>query len=83
MNIRIVAVARPVGTAGEEIAQLTAEKLGFRFYDYQVVQTAAQEAGVSPETVSEAEHTPSLLTPPPPQDKGKSFDIRSIHFRQF
>ena len=62
MNIRIVALARPVGTAGEEIAQLTADKLGFRFYDYQVVQAAAQEAGVSPETVSEAEHTPSLLT---------------------
>ncbi len=62
MNIRVVAIARPVGTAGEEIAQLTAEKLGFRFFDYQVVQTAAQEAGVSPETVSEAEHTPSLLT---------------------
>lgn len=62
MNIRIVAIARPVGTGGEEIAQLTAEKLGFRFYDYQVVQTAAQEAGVSPETVSTAEHTPSLLT---------------------
>ena len=62
MNIRIVALARPVGTEGEEIAQLTADKLGFRFYDYQVVQAAAQEAGVSPETVSEAEHTPSLLT---------------------
>ncbi len=62
MNIRTIALARPVGTAGEEIAQLTAAKLGFRFYDYQVVQTAAQEAGVSPETVSEAEHTPSLLT---------------------
>jgi len=62
MNIRIVALARPVGTEGEEIAQMTADKLGFRFYDYQVVQAAAQEAGVSPETVSEAEHTPSLLT---------------------
>ncbi len=62
MNIRIVAIARPVGTAGEEIAQMAASKMGFRFYDYQVVQTAAQEAGVSPETVSEAEHTPSLLT---------------------
>ena len=62
MNIRTVAIARPVGTAGEEIGQLAATKLGFWFYDYQVVQTAAQEAGVSPETVSEAEHTPSLLT---------------------
>jgi hypothetical protein len=30
--------------------------------DYQVIQDAAREAGVSPETVSEAEHTPSLMT---------------------
>jgi hypothetical protein len=30
--------------------------------DYQVIQRAAEEAGVSPETVSEAEHTPSLIT---------------------
>ena len=27
-----------------------------------VIQAAAEEAGVSPETVSEAEHTPSLMT---------------------
>jgi hypothetical protein len=32
------------------------------YIDYQVIQQAASEAGVSPETVSEAEHTPSLLT---------------------
>jgi cytidylate kinase len=51
-----------VGTAGEEVAQAVATKLGFRFIDYQVIQDAAREAGVSPETVSEAEHTPSLMT---------------------
>ena len=62
MNTRVIALARPVGTAGDDVASAVAEKLGFRFYDYQVVQTAALEAGVSPETVSEAEHTPSLFT---------------------
>ena len=62
MNTRVVAMARSVGSAGDDVARAVAEQLGFRFYDYQVVQTAAQDAGVSPETVSEAEHTPSLFT---------------------
>lgn len=62
MNTRVVAVARQVGVGGEEVAQAVARRLGFRYVDYQVIQSAAEEAGVSPETVSEAEHTPSLLT---------------------
>ncbi|GAB4337825.1 MAG: hypothetical protein Kow0010_26020 [Dehalococcoidia bacterium] len=62
MNTRVVSLTRQVGSAGEEVAQAVAERLGFRLIDYQVIQRAAQEAGVSPETVSEAEHTPSLLT---------------------
>jgi len=62
MNTRVVTIARQVGAAGEEVARLVAEQLGFRYVDYQIVQEAAREAGVSPDTVSEAEHTPSLLT---------------------
>jgi cytidylate kinase len=62
MNTRVITVARQVGVAGEEVAQLIAKKSGFRYIDYQVIQEAASEAGVSPETVSEAEHTPSLMT---------------------
>lgn len=62
MNTRVVAIARQVGTAGEEVAQSVARRLDFRYIDYQVIQDAAAEAGVSPETVSEAEHTPSLMT---------------------
>jgi cytidylate kinase len=62
LNIRVVCIARQVGTAGEEVAADVAQQLGFRFIDYQVIQEAAREAGVSPETVSEAEHTPSLMT---------------------
>ena len=62
MAARVVTVARQVGSTGEEIARGVAVRLGFRYIDYQIIQDAAREAGVSPETVSEAEHTPSLLT---------------------
>ncbi|MEX2081321.1 MAG: cytidylate kinase family protein, partial [Dehalococcoidia bacterium] len=62
MNTRVISISRQVGAAGEEVAQLVAERLGFRYIDYQVIQEAAREANVSPETVSEAEHTPSLMT---------------------
>ena len=62
MNTRVIAVTRQVGSAGEEVAQAIAQGLGFRYIDYQIIQDAARDAGVSPETVSEAEHTPSLVT---------------------
>jgi cytidylate kinase len=58
----VVSVSRQVGAAGEEVAQAVSRKMGLRYIDYQVIQDAAAEAGVSTETVSEAEHTPSLLT---------------------
>jgi cytidylate kinase len=62
MTTRVITVARQVGAAGDEIAQAIAERMRFRYIDYQVIQEAAREAGVSPETVSEAEHVPSLMT---------------------
>ncbi len=62
MSARVITIARQVGTTGEEVARGVATRLGYRFIDYQIIQEAAQEAGVSPETVSEAEHTPSLMT---------------------
>jgi cytidylate kinase len=62
MHTTVISITRQVGTAGEDVAREVADRLGFRLVDYQVIQAAAQEAGVSPETVSEAEHTPSLIT---------------------
>ncbi len=62
MNIRVVSISRQVGADGEEVAKALAPRLGFRYIDYQVIQAAAEEAGVSPETVSESEHRPSLVT---------------------
>jgi len=62
MNTRVIAVARQVGASGEEVARAIAQRLNFRYVDYQIIQDAAQEAGASPEAVSEAERAPSLLT---------------------
>lgn len=62
MPVRVITIARQIGTLGEETAQALGERLGFRYVDYQVIQEAAREAGVSPETMSEAEHVPSLAT---------------------
>ncbi len=62
MNTTVIAISRQVGSAGEEVAHAVAEALDFQLIDYQVIENAAREAGVSPETVSEAEHTPSLMT---------------------
>jgi len=62
VETRIITVARQVGTLGEEVARLVAEELGFRLLDYRVVQAAAEEAGVSTETIAEAEHRPSFFT---------------------
>jgi cytidylate kinase len=62
MPARVITVARQVGTQGEELARTIALRIGFRYIDYQIIQDAAHEAGVSPETVSDAEHTPSLMT---------------------
>lgn len=62
METRIITVARQVGTLGEEVARLVAEEMDYRLLDYRVVQAAAEEAGVSTETIAEAEHKPSFFT---------------------
>jgi cytidylate kinase len=62
METRVITISRQVGTLGEEVARLVAEELGYRLLDYRVVQAAAEEAGVSTETIAEAEHKPSFFT---------------------
>ena len=62
MNTRVVALSRQVGTDGEDVARAIAEGLQFRYIDYQVIAAAAHEAGVSEDTVTQAEHTPSVMT---------------------
>jgi cytidylate kinase len=62
METSIITISRQVGALGEEVARLVAEERGYRLLDYRVVQAAAEEAGVSTETIAEAEHKPSFFT---------------------
>lgn len=62
MAIRVITIARQVGTGGEDVARMLAGATGYRLLDYHLIQEAAREAGVSPETVSDAEHKPSFFT---------------------
>jgi cytidylate kinase len=62
METRVITIARQVGTLGEEVARIVADELKFHVLDYRLVQAAAEEAGVSTETVADAEHKPSFFT---------------------
>ncbi len=61
MAVTVVTIARQVGTGGEEVARIVADALGYRLLDYRIVQEAAIEAGVSPETIAEAQRRPSFF----------------------
>jgi len=62
MACRVICVSRALGAGGEETARLVADELGFRYVDDEIVTRAAEGAGISPNTVAQAEHTPSLIT---------------------
>ncbi len=76
MSCRVICISRSLGAGGEEVGRMGAKELGFRYADEEIIIKAAEKAGVSPETVAQAEHTPSLIarilesmarTPPTPE----------------
>ena len=58
---RVVSISRTLAAGGEEIGRLVANDLGFRFVDDEIIIEAAEQAGVSPETVAEVEHSQPLI----------------------
>lgn len=62
MSSTVICISRSLGAGGEEIGRSVAAELEFRYADEEIIVRAAQEAGVSPETVAEAERTPGLIT---------------------
>ena len=76
MACRVICMSRSLGAGGEEIGRTVAKELGFRYADEEIITRAAEKAGVTPGTVAQAEHTPSLIarilesmarTPPSPE----------------
>ena len=61
MARRIVCISRTLGAGGEEVAHDVAASLGFRYIDDEIVQVAAEKAGVSPHEVAKAEHSQPLV----------------------
>lgn len=59
----IITIGRQYGSAGHEIGALIAKKLGFAFYDKQLVEIAAKNSNIADETVKHIDEkaTSSLL----------------------
>ncbi len=62
MASRAVSISRTLGAHGEEVGRMVATELGFRYVDNEIIDKAAERAGVSPEAVASNEKTQSLLT---------------------
>jgi len=61
MDCRVIAISRTLGAGADEIGQLAATKLEFRYVNNQVIDWAAERAGVSPATIEKTEQTPPLI----------------------
>lgn len=57
----VITVARQMASGGDHIAAELAQSLGVQLLERQILEAAAAAAGVSPETISQAEHVPSFL----------------------
>lgn len=54
MTASVVTFSTQIGSGGSRIGRAVAEKLRFRYYDWEVISRAANEAGVSPEVLAVA-----------------------------
>lgn len=61
MPVNVVTFSVQQGSGGHRVAQLVSQKLGFPYYDNEIVSEAAQIAGVSPDTVAAAERWPTFI----------------------
>jgi hypothetical protein len=61
MAAQVVCISRTTAALGEEIGNLVAERLSFRYVDEQVIERAARLAQVDPKLVAAVEHRQPLL----------------------
>ena len=52
----IITITREFGSGGRTIAKKLAEKLGYAYYDYEIVQQIAQESGFAKEYIEVQVH---------------------------
>jgi hypothetical protein len=61
MDCSVISVSRTLAAGGEDIARTTAAQMQFRFVDDEIIERAAEKAGVSPATIASVEKSPSLI----------------------
>src|SRR5919106_2756136 len=61
MVVNVVTFSVQLGSDGQAIAEAVAAKLGYRYYDAEIVSQAADIAGVSPDTIAAAERWPTFV----------------------
>ena len=53
MSIRVITISRQFGSGGRTIAKMVAEKLGFDYYDRELVSKIAKESGLAEDYIIE------------------------------
>jgi len=61
MSTHVVCISRTLGAGGEDVGRMVAEQLGFQYADDEIIDAAAERAGVSRTTVAGAERPPGLI----------------------
>jgi cytidylate kinase len=81
---RIICVSHLTGAEGEVVARGAAERLGFRYLDEEIIETAAEWVELHPSVVGEVERRKSLMTRISESMRGQSLPTRpdaSVHRR--
>jgi cytidylate kinase len=52
---RVITISREFGSGGRAIGKMAAEKLGFAFYDKDIIKLAAQESGLAADYLTQAD----------------------------
>ena len=61
MGIRIITVSRQFGSGGRTIAKETAERLGWKYYDKELVKKIAEESGLAESYILESVREPLIV----------------------
>jgi hypothetical protein len=61
MTTSVVCISRTLAAGGEEVGRLVAEQLGFQYADEEILDRAAERAGVTRDAVAKAERPPGLV----------------------
>jgi cytidylate kinase len=61
LPIRIICVSHTTGAGGESVGRTVSDRLGFRYVDQEVVESAADSVGLDPAVISNVERRKSLV----------------------